>query len=55
MSFSSWLHQKPPNWKTNLDQCHPIVFKELKMSKEEVERILEKLDEYEIFKSSLQN
>lgn len=50
MSFYEWLHQPEPDWKHNLDRVHPMLFDDLRMSKESVERILEKLDEYEIFK-----
>ncbi|MGE6488937.1 hypothetical protein [Paenisporosarcina sp. NPDC076898] len=49
MSFAEWLHQPSPNWKINIERCHPSVFKELKMSKEDVEKILEKLEEYHVF------
>ena len=55
MSFYAWLHQPNPVWKDNLDKCHPQIFKELRMSRNEVERILEKLDEYEIFKEENHN
>lgn len=51
MNFSSWLHQPEPEWKVNLERCDPHVFKELKMSKEDVEKILEKLDEYNVLKN----
>lgn len=52
MNFASWLHQPEPDWKINLEKCDPYVFKELKMSKESVEKILEKLEEYKIFQNS---
>lgn len=37
-----------PEWKKNLEVCNDNVFEELKLTKEELEEILEKLDEYEI-------
>lgn len=52
MSFSEWLHQPEPDWKYNLERCHPMIFEDLRMSKENLERILEKLDEYEIFNTT---
>lgn len=52
MGFSNWLHRDQPQWKINLESCHPTVFKELKMSREEVEKILEKLDEHQVLGNS---
>lgn len=49
MSFAEWLHQPDPNWKINLECVDPYVFKELRMSKESVEKILAKLEEYHVF------
>ena len=48
MGFAEWLHNVP-QWKQSLDRCHPNVFEDLKMTQEEVEKILEKLDEHGVF------
>lgn len=50
ISFSKWLHESPPKWKKNLEVCNDYLFHEIKMSRKEVEKLLEKLEEYEIFK-----
>lgn len=51
MSFYDWLHQPEPNWKTNLQYCNEQLFDEINMSRDKLEKILEKLEEYEIFES----
>lgn len=48
MSFASWLYQPEPEWKEKLEICDPKIFEELELKKEEIERILKKLQEYNI-------
>lgn len=55
MGFAEWLHRPESNWKLNLELCHPNLFRELNMSKEEVEKVLEKLDEYEVLGNTNRN
>lgn len=50
MGFAEWLRgDYDPIWKRNLDRCSHLVFEEVGMSQEKLEKILEKLDEWEIF------
>lgn len=49
-AFAKWLHKPEPKWKQNLEVCNDYLFHEIKMSKDEVKLLLEKLEEYEIFK-----
>lgn len=49
-TFYDWLHQPDPIWKQNLEFCDGYLFEEIKMSREELEKVLMKLDEYGIFK-----
>lgn len=52
--FAKWLHgYYDPVWKRNLENCDYQLFKELNITKDELEKILEKLDEYEIFNDHL--
>lgn len=51
MNFEQWLNQPEPNWKTNLETCDPNIFNELKISKEKLIKILEKLDEYNVLQT----
>lgn len=48
-AFAEWLYSIPL-WKESLDQIDENVFNEMKVRKERVEKILEKLDEYGFFK-----
>lgn len=48
-SFYEWLHQPDPDWKINLENCDPRVFRELKMDRKKVEEILEVLHEFGVF------
>lgn len=48
MNFASWLYSPEPEWKQKLEVCDPRVFEELEMTKEEVEKILEKLKDYNV-------
>ncbi len=55
-AFAEWLHGKhDPVWKRNLDRSNPLLFKEVGMSQEQLEKILEKLDEWDIFKNPDEN
>lgn len=49
LSYYDWLLLPEPDWKYNLDRCHPSVLRELNMSQEEIEKILIVLDENGIF------
>jgi len=49
-SFVEWLSYHP-FWEKKLDQLPNYVFEELGMSKERIEHLFEKLDEYDFFDS----
>lgn len=51
-AFANWLQQPEPIWKKNLEVCNDYLYHEIKMSKDELTKLLEKLDEYEIFKGA---
>lgn len=48
-SFAEWLFQSEPDWKVNLNNADEYLFKEVKMRRERVEELLERLHEYGIF------
>lgn len=48
-AFEKWLYQPDPVWMKNLENCNEDLFSELNMSREQIESLLEKLDEYKIF------
>ena len=48
-AFSKWLNTPEPAWKQNVDLLDDSVFTDIKMSKEELVELLEKLEEYELF------
>ena len=50
LSFAKWLHQPQPKWKKNLEVCNDYLFYEIKMNRAELTKLMEKLEEYEIFK-----
>ena len=53
MSFYEWLHQPKPNWEINIEEIHPRIFQEeLRMSKEDVIKLLTKLEEHEVFREA---
>lgn len=49
-SFEKWLHQPEPKWKVNIELCNDFLYHEIGMSKDELLKLMEKLEEYEIFK-----
>lgn len=51
-SFYEWLHQPEPDWKINLENCDPKVFRDLKMDRQQVEEVLEVLHEYGVFEKA---
>ena len=48
-AFDEWLNSTP-RWKETLDEIDQSVFSDLKIRKERLEKIFEKLDEYDFFK-----
>lgn len=44
-AFDEWLHSQPV-WKEVLDEIPEYAFNEMKIRRERIEKIFEKLDEY---------